>query len=328
MAVRVGVAGVGRVGREHARILTDLPEARLAGVHDAAEPRGRQVASELGVRHARTLEELLAECDAVVVAVPTRDHHSVALAALEADRHVLVEKPLAESLEEADDLIAVAEGRGLLLGVGHVERFNGAVRSARPHLEDPRYLESNRLAPFQPRGTDVTVVLDLMIHDIDLVLGLVESPVASLHAVGTPVLTPSVDIANVRLLFENGAVGEITASRVSEEKVRKLRVFQRSGYLSLDLARETGEFLRRRGEADGSSPGNEGPRDLGEMVERIPLRSDGREPLRLELEAFLQAVGGDDSRLVSAREGRAALELALDITRCINDFADVAVEDT
>lgn len=318
-----GVVGVGRLGREHARILAELPEARLAGVHDRDRRTGERVARERETRHFDDPEGLFAAADAVVVAVPTVDHHSVARGALAAGCHVLVEKPFTATLEEAEDLIRVAEERDLELRVGHVERFNDAVRAATEHLDRPRFIESLRLAPFQPRGTDVTVVLDLMIHDIDLVLGLVESSLETLHAVGTPVLTDSVDIANARLVFEDGTVAEITASRVSEEKTRSLRIFQASGYLRLDLAAGRGEFLRRRDGARGDpAPRQTPPSGLEDVVERVPLQGDGREPLKLELRAFLGAVRGEASRVVSAREGRAALEIAHRIGREIDQFAD------
>jgi len=323
--VRVGVAGVGRLGREHARILTGLEGGRLAGVHDTDPERGAAVAEEQDVPHFRELEALLEQVDALVVAVPTAFHHDVARRALEAGRHVLVEKPVTRTLEEADGLIELAESRDLHLAVGHVERFNGALRSSEPFLDGPRFIESLRLAPFQPRGTDVNVVLDLMIHDIDLVLGLVRSPVSALHAVGTPVLTGSVDIANARLEFENGTVAEITASRVSEERLRVLRLFQPDGYLKLDLAAGRGEFLRRRVPTTHGGATNGGPASLQELVERIPLQGDGREPLRLELEAFLEAVRGRPSGIVSARAGRAALDVAFRIGRSIQQFADVAL---
>lgn len=321
--LRVGVAGVGRLGREHARILSRLPGAELIGVHDRDAERGRTVARHIGTPHLEALGALLRRAEALVVAVPTRDHHRVARAALEAGCHVLVEKPLARSLDEADDLLEAARTRRRTLGVGHVERFNGAVREGLPHLDRPRFIESLRLAPFQPRGTDVTVILDLMIHDIDLVLGLVDAPLDSLHAVGTPVLSEQIDIANARLVFRDGAVAEITASRVSEEPTRVLRAFQDSGYLRLDLARGEGEFLRRRAEAP---PGGGPPSGLEDVVERIPLTGDDREPLRLELEAFLDAVEGRPSRMVSARQARAALEIALRITREIEHFNDVSLE--
>lgn len=333
--VRAAVVGVGRLGAEHARILAALPDVELAGVHDTDEDRGRAVAERCGTVHAADRATLLEASDAVVVAVPTADHHEVAGAGLEAGCHVLVEKPLTAALAEADDLIARAEARSLVLAVGHVERFNGAVRAGRPHLDEPRYVESLRLAPFQPRGTDVTVVLDLMIHDLDLVLGVVPGRVASVNAVGVPVLTGNVDIANARLVFEGGAVANITASRVSMERKRELRLFQPAGYLSLDLASGTGEYLRRRADAvaDGwpglaaaaAVPGG-GRRSLEEVVDRLPLVGDGREPLELELRAFLDAVRGEEAELVTGREAREALELALRITREIEEFTDVVAQ--
>ena len=321
--VATGVLGVGRLGREHARVLASLPGSRLVGVHDLRPERAEAVAERTGTRAFTEPDPLLEEAAAVVVAVPTPSHHGVARAALEAGCHVLVEKPFTETLEQADDLIERAEARGLELRVGHVERFNAAVRSCLPHLERPRFIESLRLSPFQPRGTDVTVVLDLMIHDIDLVLGLVESPLASLHAVGTPVLTEHVDLANARLVFEDGTVAEITASRVSEERTRVLRVFQRTGYLRLDLAAGRGEFLRRK---ERAAPRSAEVTGIGDFVERVPLSGDDREPLELELEEFLRAVEGEASRVVSARQGRAALEIALRIGTQIERHDDVPVE--
>lgn len=339
------VVGVGRVGSEHARLLAELPDSELVGVCDADPARGEAVAARLGVRHLPDAEELLARSEAAVVAVPTADHYPVTRAALEAGCHVLVEKPVAATLEQADGLIELAETRDLFLGVGHVERFNGVLRNCEPLLQCPRFIESLRLSPFQSRGTDVTVVLDLMIHDIDLVLGLVGGRVASLNAVGVPVVSGSVDIANARLVFENGAVADITASRVSAERKRRLRIFQPTGYISLDLVAGRGEFLRRRAGVPGAAPegsagpaevepepvarGTEGgvPRGLGGLLERIPLSADGDEPLKLELGAFLRAARGEASHLVSAREGRAALEVALEITRQIEEFAHVVDQD-
>lgn len=316
------MVGVGRLGAEHARILSSLSGSRLTGVHDIREDRGREVAERLGTRHYRTLSSLLDEIDAAVVAVPTASHHGVGRRCLQAGCHTLMEKPLTPTLEEADDLLELARRQGLFLGAGHVERFNGAVRAGRRHLDRPRFLESTRLAPFQRRGTDVTVILDLMIHDIDLVLGLVDSRVEQLHAVGVPVLTDSVDIANARLVFADGSVADITASRVSMDRTRELRIFQDSGYLSLDLASERGEFLRRRD--GGRMPGS--PASLSDVVDRIPLEGDGQEPLRLELEAFLEAVRGGPSRLVSGAEARDALDVALRITQEIEGLDDVALE--
>ncbi len=326
--LRTCVLGVGRLGSEHARILSCLPESELVGIHDTDADRGEAMAGRLGVRHFAELAPLLETAEAAVVAVPTAVHAPVAESALRHGCHVLVEKPLAPTLEEADALIELAEADDRVLGVGHVERFNPAVRTCEPYLRSPRFVESLRLAPFQPRGTDVTVILDLMIHDIDLVLSLVEGRVAAMNAVGVAVISGSVDIANARLVFDTGAVADITASRVSMERKRELRLFQPTGYLSLDLAAGTGEFLRRR---DGSRPSRATdqalPGRLADVVERIPLRGDGEEPLALELRAFLRAARGQESRMVPARQARAALEVALDITRQIEEFADVAVQD-
>jgi predicted dehydrogenase len=281
-------------------------------VYDVSAERAAEVATELGVRAFSTLDDFLGAVEAAVVAVPTTDHAAVALAAIDRGVHLLIEKPIAVTLEEANEILEAAERRGVLIGTGHVERFNAALRACEPYLDGPRFIESHRLAPFNPRGTDVAVVLDLMIHDIDLVLGLVDRAVTAVDAVGVPVLTPSVDIANARLRFEGGAVANITASRVSRERMRKLRLFQPSGYLSLDLGTGTGEFLRlNQGVALGALAG--GPLQLENIVERVELIGDGKEPLRAELEAWVKAVRGEGEIVVSGEDGRHALAVALEI---------------
>ena len=313
-ALAIGVIGVGSLGFHHARILRETPGARMVGVYDANAERAAAVAAELGVRAFSDLREFLDEVEAAIIAVPTVEHHRVAMQALDHGVHLLIEKPLATTLEQADEIVTRAAERGLLVATGHVERFNAAVRAAEQYVRSPRFVESHRLAPFNPRGTDVAVVLDLMIHDIDLVLSLVRAPVTQVDAVGVPVLTPSVDIANARLRFEGGAVANITASRVSRERMRKIRLFQPSGYLSLDLAAGTGEFLRiREGVVLGSS-GSEMPQ-LSEIVERVELGGDGKEPLRAELESFVAAVQGEGKLVVSGEDGRRALAVALDIVQ-------------
>jgi predicted dehydrogenase len=313
----VGVVGVGSLGYHHARILRDVAGARHAGIFDTDASRMGAVAADLGVQARPELESLLDEVDAVVVAVPTTEHARVALAAIERGVSVLIEKPIAPSLREADEILSAAAASGVTVAIGHVERFNAALRACEPYLDSPRFIESHRLAPFAPRGTDVAVVLDLMIHDIDLVLGLASSPVASVDAVGVPVLTQSVDIANARVRFESGAVANITASRVSRERLRKVRLFQPSGYLSLDLASGTGEFLRLKpgamlAVASGASS------QIQDIVERVELAGDGREPLRAELEAFVDAVRGEGPLVVSGEDGRRALAVALDIVEKID----------
>jgi predicted dehydrogenase len=247
--------------------------------------------------------------------VPTPEHFAVATAALARGKHLLIEKPIAATIAEADEIVARAAAAGVVVQTGHVERFNRAIRAAVPYVEAPRFVESERLAPFNPRGSDVAVVLDLMIHDIDLVRLLVGGPVAEVRAVGVPVLTPSVDIANARLAFESGAVANITASRVSRDRTRKLRLFQPSGYLSLDLAAGNGMFYRLRAGADPQALAAlaSAPQDLAAFMEVIPLSAPEGEPLRLEFESFADAVRGRAPVPVSAADGRDALDIALRI---------------
>ncbi|HEU4563237.1 MAG TPA: Gfo/Idh/MocA family oxidoreductase [Gemmatimonadaceae bacterium] len=310
--LRMGVVGAGSLGYHHIRILRDIPGVSFAGFHEERPERAAKVSAELGVRAYPTLDELLDDADALTVVVPTPAHHAVAKAALERGRHLLIEKPIAATLEEADDLVAIADRTGAIIQTGHVERFNRAMRAALPHIDSPRFIESDRLAPFNPRGSDVAVVLDLMIHDIDLVRALVRGSVRELQAVGVPVLTPSVDIANARLTFDSGAVANITASRVSRERLRKIRIFQKSGYLSLDLGAGTGEFYRLRGDLDYDALAR-APQELLAFVERVPLEAPEGEPLRLEFESFIEAVRGRAPVAVSGRDGREALALALRI---------------
>ena len=315
--LRVGVVGVGSLGYHHARLLRDLPDVQLVGIHDIDPARLRAVAAELGVPAYGALDPLLDAVRAAVVAVPTSAHEEVACAALRRGVHVLLEKPIAPTLAAADRILAAAEETGALVQIGHVERFNGALRACEPYLDEPLFIESHRLAPFGPRGTDVPVVLDLMIHDLDLVLSLVRRDVVELAAVGVPVLTASPDIANARIEFEGGGVANLTASRVSLERLRKLRIFQRSGYIRLDLAAGTGEFLRLRGGVR-FEPGQPLPAQrLEDVIERVPLRGDGVEPLRRELESFVGAVLGRGPVVVTGRDGRRALAVALAIVERI-----------
>ncbi len=313
------MAGAGGLGYHHIRILRDMPGAALAGFVDTRAERAAQVAAELGVRAYASLDALLDDVDALTVVVPTPAHHEVATAALRRGKHLLIEKPIASTIAEADEIVALAAHAGVVVQIGHVERFNRAIRAAQGHVDAPRFVEVERLAPFNPRGSDVAVVLDLMIHDIDLVRVLVGSAVQDVHAVGVPVLTPSVDIANARLAFASGAVANITASRVSRDRTRKLRLFQRSGYLSLDLVAGRGMFYRLRRELDAvalaAMTAAGGPLELGAFMEAVPLAAPEAEPLRLEFESFVDAVQGRAPVVVSGRDGRDALEIALRIVR-------------
>jgi len=316
--LRLGVIGVGSLGFHHARLLRQTTGVELAGVFDADADRRADVARKLEVPAADRLDALLEGVDACVIAVPTEAHERVAIAALERGVSVLIEKPIAPSLDAADRILAAAEAAGALVQIGHVERFNGALRACEAYLEAPLFVESHRLAPFGPRGTDVAVVLDLMIHDLDLVLSLMKRPVARLAAVGVAVLTHSPDIANARLEFEGGGVANLTASRVSLERMRKIRFFQRSGYISLDLAAGTGEYLRLRPGIDLAASGPVQAPALDQIVERIALHGDGAEPLQRELESFIAAVRGTTPVTVTGREGRAALAVALEIVNRID----------
>lgn len=310
--VRVGVIGTGALGFHHARLLRRMPGAEFAGIYDTNPARAAEVARQLETVAHPSLDALLEQVEAVTVAVPTPAHVSVGLAVLERGIALLMEKPLADSVAGAEELVRRAARGGVVLQVGHVERFNRAVRAAAPYLEEPRFLQIDRLAPFQPRGTDVAVILDLMIHDLDLVLELVRSAVTDVRATGVPILTPHVDIANARIEFANGAVANVTASRVSRERTRRLRVFQPTGYFSLDLAQGTGDFFRLK-------PGWQqlNATALEHIVEHVRLEAPEAEPLQLELESFLRAVRGEDDVVVSGAAGAQALALAFRVADAI-----------
>ena len=311
--VKVGVVGAGALGFHHIRLLKKIAGADVVGFYDHNPPRAAQVAKELETVAHPTLEALLDRVEAITVVVPTPAHVDVGQAVLERGLHALIEKPLADTVPGAEQLVQLARERGACLQVGHVERFNRAVRAATPYLDEPRFLQTERLAPFQPRGTDVAVILDLMIHDLDLVLELVRSEVGEVRATGVPILSPHVDIANARIEFANGAVAIITASRVSRERTRKLRIFQPTGYFSLDLAQGNGHFYRLKSgwqEAQATR--------MEDIVEHVKLEAPEAEPLKLELESFLRAVRGDGDVVVTGAAGLQALNLAYRVADAIS----------
>jgi len=311
--LRVGVVGTGALGFHHARLLRRMEGAEFAGIFDVNPVRAAEVARQLDTVAHPSLDALLDRVDAVSIAVPTPAHTEVGLAVLSRGIAALVEKPLADSLEGAERLVHQAAAAGVVLQVGHVERFNRAVRAAAPYLDEPRFLQCERLAPFQPRGTDVAVILDLMIHDLDLILELVRAEVREVRATGVPVLTPHVDIANARVEFANGAVALVTASRISRERTRKLRIFQPSGYFSLDLAQGGGRFFRLKPGWQGF-----GATRIEDIVEAVQLEAPEAEPLRLELESFLRAVRGEGEVVVSGAAGAQALTLAWRVAEAIH----------
>ena len=279
-----------------------MPGVSLAGVVDVNRDRAAKIAGEYRTRAFGNVSEIPDKLDVVVIAVPTESHAAIALPLIESGVHTLVEKPVAQTVKEADTLIAAARRAGVVLAVGHSERFNPAVAAARPHIKDPRFIEVHRLGTSPERSLDIDVVLDLMIHDLDLILSVVASEVERVEAVGVPVLTPRVDIANARVRFKNGCIANLTASRISRESVRKIRFFQRDAYVSIDTAARDVEMWSLLPQP-GSAPKIGGGK----------LAVNGDEPLKVELEDFIAAVRDGRPPAVSGEEGRAALALAVRI---------------
>jgi predicted dehydrogenase len=295
--MKVAVIGVGHLGKHHARLYAEMPGIELAGIVDILADRAAEVAQIHRSRPFTDYRELFGKVDAVSLAVPTTDHARIGIELLEQGIDVLVEKPIASTLAEARQLIDTAQRQGRILQTGHVERFNPVVTAAIEVATEPQFFEIHRLAAFSPRSLDIDVVLDLMIHDLDIVLHLVHSPVAEVRAVGIPILSRKADIANARVEFQNGCVANLTASRVSFEKTRKLRFFQPHDYISVDYATQTGVMVSLR---------------MGSVIER-KLEPPNGEPLKIELESFLNCVRTRSAPQVSGEDGFRALELAIAI---------------
>lgn len=307
--IRVAVAGCGEFGRNHARVYREMESAQLVGVFDTDPARGAAFAQEFNTQAFSTLQEMRGRVDAASVAVPTIAHAEVGCALMELGIDVLVEKPMAKDLADADALLAAAKKYARILQVGHVERFNPAVLAVEPIINRPLFFEVHRLGVFTPRSLDVDVIYDLMIHDLDILLALVGEPVIEVKAVGIPVLSDKVDIAHARLEFAGGAVANVTASRVSTERVRKVRFFQQHEYISLDYTRR--DALRVGVQRPGPEPEF--------AFQKLPCT--GVEPLRAELDAFLYAVGTRKEPKTNGTAGRAALELATRVMACIQEHA-------
>jgi predicted dehydrogenase len=300
--LRLAVIGVGHLGRHHARILSGLPGVRLAGVVDLNGERAREIAATYGTEVVADLARLPGAVDAVTIAVPTESHLSVALPLVTAGIPVLIEKPLARSVADADVLLAAARERGVTVAVGHTERFNPAVAAARAHLGAPRFIEVHRLGTFPDRSLDIDVVFDLMIHDLDVIFSIVRSPVVAIDAVGVPVLTPRVDIANVRLRFASGCIANLTASRISRDRVRKIRVFQTDSYVSVAYAAPELEVWRLVRPPAGIPTIEGGKQDVA-----------NEEPLKRELVDFVDAIRTGRPPGVTGDDGRRALQAAQQI---------------
>ena len=305
--IKTAVIGTGHLGRHHARIYSELEGSELVGVCDINEKAGKKVAESTGSVYYKNYNDLIAKAEAVSVVTPTETHFDIAFNLLENNVNVLVEKPITNSPGNAAELIKSAEKNSLILQVGHIERFNSAVRRAGEYINEPRFIEVNRLSKFPARSLDIGVVLDLMIHDIDIILSFVDSPVKEINSVGAPVFSDKEDIANCRLLFENGCVANITASRISYKSERKFRVFEKDRYVSLDFGKQDFVVYKKKKEKISS------PRD----VERIKPSFKKKEPLKQELESFLQSVRTKSPPTVSGKHGLSALKLALEITRKI-----------
>jgi predicted dehydrogenase len=299
--LRVGVVGVGHIGKNHARLYAELSGAEFTAIYDTDQARALQLAGEFGVVAAGSLQEFAEQVDASSIATPTSTHFEIAQILLAQDKHLLIEKPIAENTAHASELAELAAGRRLVLQVGHVERFNPVLGALEKRLTNPRFIEAHRLSPYPNRSTDIGVVLDLMIHDLEIILHLVRSPVQTIDAVGVPVLSRGEDIANARIRFENGCVANITSSRISPEQMRKIRVFQENAYLSLDYQNQTGEMYRRTAE--------------GLTKEAVEIERE--EPLKRQLASFLECAQTGRVPKVSGFQAAAALELAVEITKRI-----------
>lgn len=299
--LRVGVVGVGHIGKNHARLYADLGPAHFTAIFDTDGAKAEELAAEFGVASAGSLADFAEQVDAASVATPTNTHFEIAHALLERGKHLLIEKPIAENTAHASELARLAAARNLVLQVGHVERFNPILSALETRLTRPRFIEAHRLSPYPNRSTDIGVVLDLMIHDLEIILHLVQSPLEHIDAVGVPVLSRGEDIANARLRFANGCVANITSSRISPERMRKIRVFQEDAYLSLDYQNQSGEIYRR---------GNG-------KIERETVAIEREEPLRRQLVAFVECASTGRAPKVSGFEATAALELAVEITQRI-----------
>lgn len=301
--LRVGVVGVGHIGSNHARIYAQISSAEFAAIYDVDPARANSIAKKFGPMAAGSLDEFAGMIDAASVATPTNTHYEVARRLLERGKHLLIEKPITQNSAHAGELSALAAQNHLVLQVGHVERFNPILSALERLLTHPRFIEAHRLSPYPDRSTDIGVVLDLMIHDLEIILHLVRSPVQSIDAVGVPVLSRGEDIANARIRFENGCVANVTSSRISPERVRKIRVFQEDAYLSLDYQNQSGEIYRR---VDG-------------RITRDKVQIEREEPLKRQLISFVECASTGQAPRVSGSQATAALELAVAITNKIQD---------
>lgn len=306
--IRVSVVGAGYFGRYHAEKLAHMPGVELTAIADIEPRRARKLANEYGAEAASGHQELAENIDAVTIAVPTSQHHTVASFFLDRGIHTFVEKPITDNLADAEDMVRRARANGAILQVGHIERFSGLYRALRMEVRNPLFIESVRIAPFKARGTDISVVLDVMIHDIDLILGIVNQPVDRVDAVGAPVFSDSDDIANTRITFANGCVANLTASRISLKQERRMRIFQPDCYISIDFDQKSLRVVRRSEKTDAMRPFPVDIREVG--YEEV-------DSLAVELQSFVDCVRTGGTPVVTGEDGRAALETALTVSESL-----------
>ncbi len=322
--LNIGVIGVGHLGALHTKMLTNIESANVVGVYDQNFERSKKIAEEFQTKSFKDINELLGSVDAVSIAVSTKSHFDIASKALSAGKHIFIEKPITETSQQAEKLIQIAKPLNLKIQVGHIERFNSALLSI-DHLKlDPLFVESHRLAQFNPRGADVAVVHDLMIHDIDIILSLVKSPVENILANGLAVVTDTIDIANARLQFKNGCVANVTASRISKSRMRKMRLFQKNAYVSIDFNEGTSEVFRLVDQSDENYQSTmmlgmfESANSNKKIIYDRPVRKEIN-ALKFELELFIDAVQNDKTPQVTAEDGMRALEVAQTIVDKISN---------
>lgn len=332
--VKVGVIGIGHLGRLHAQLYKEVPQAQLIGIYDSNREKAKQQGNELNVPVFQELDQLLREVDAVNIVTPTSTHKDVARAALEFNCHLFIEKPIMETVGDAEEIIRMAREKEKILQIGHIERFNPAMLALTDVDIKPVFIESHRLAPFNPRGTDVAVILDLMIHDLDIIQMLVKSKVIQIDAHGVGVISKTVDIANARLRFENGCIANITASRISAKKMRKMRIFQSNAYISLDFVSGISEIYysadwQNHPFQDGTLAVSLGQIDVGNVKKEIKynkLKREGVNPLVYELTAFMESINANLPPVVTGENGMEALRLAKQIEEKIEQSSNLIQE--
>jgi len=322
--LKVGIVGVGQFGQNHARILNESSKCDFVGLYDIDKKRAKEISTRLGTKSFKDFDSLLDEIDVLFNVVTTISHFELAEKALKRGIHVFIEKPITETLQQAEDLIELADEKKLKIQVGHIERFNPIIMEIEDKIKKPIFMECHRIAPFTPRGTDIPVVLELMIHDIDLILSFMESKVKHISASGAGVMTKSIDIANARIEFEDGAVANITASRISLKRSRQLRIFQKDAYFSIDFQDKSVKHVKKSKNLYKVLPkimmGNYENIDTKDVVDIVEVNASdrGKDALTIELESFIHAVEADINPVVDGRAGTRALEVALEIVNKIN----------